>query len=228
MWENAKELGPRPKEGPRDANSMSLGLGRTKGDRTVCDEREDGGERRESPHEERSGHDSCEGRYPDFEEGYGRRTEIPYNLDPKNFTGEFSPIRTEEEVDEEEEVQEVIEVSSGDEWDEISRPRKERWPPIREPREEACRWEDEFGPTPSHCFQQWLSVIKHDWLIKTRELAEAGAAATPLDFYSERKLQEIAKRKREIMASDLGVKKPAERQDGQDTERAEAHDSNKD
>ncbi|GBG71111.1 hypothetical protein CBR_g8410 [Chara braunii] len=192
----------------------------------MCEKREDGEGRRESPHEERSGHGSCEGRYPDFEEEYGRRTKIPYNLDPKNFTGGFSPIRTEEEVDEEEEVQEVKEISNGDERDEISRPREERRPSMH--REEAFEWEDEFGLMPCHWFQQWLNVIKHDWTIKTRELAEARVAATPLDFYSEMELQEIAKRKREIMVSSLGVKKSVERQDGQGTEQDETRDNNRD
>ncbi|GBG86126.1 hypothetical protein CBR_g41029 [Chara braunii] len=130
--------------------------GENEGSQDMCDGCEDGKERRESPLGERSGHDSCDGRYPDFEEGYGRRKEIPYNLDPRNFMGEFSPVRTEENVDEEEEAQEVIEISSGDERDEISRPKEERRPPMHQPRERAFTWEDEFGPTPNHWFQQWL------------------------------------------------------------------------
>ncbi|GBG92407.1 hypothetical protein CBR_g55342 [Chara braunii] len=202
--------------------------GESEGRQDMCDRREDGEERRENPHEERSGHDSCQGRYPDFEEGYERGTKIPYSYDPKNLTGGYSPIHTEEEEDEEEEVQEVIKISSGDERDEISRPREERRPLIHHPREEAFRWEDEFGSTPSHWFQQWLSVIKHEWIIKTRELAKAGVVATPLDFYNEMELREIARRRREIMASGLGVKEPAERQDEQESERVEAHDSNRD
>ncbi|GBG62016.1 hypothetical protein CBR_g28492 [Chara braunii] len=111
--------------------------GDSEGGHGMCNEREDGKGRRESSCEERNGHDSCEGRYPDFEEGDGRRTEIPYKLDPKKLTGGFCPIRTEEEVNEEEEVQEVIEISSSDERDEISRPREERRPPVHQPREEA-------------------------------------------------------------------------------------------
>ncbi|GBG69891.1 hypothetical protein CBR_g4719 [Chara braunii] len=202
--------------------------GENEGRQDICDGCEDGEERRKNPREEWSGNDSCEGRYPDFEEGYRRRTKIPYNLDPKNFMGEFSPIRAEEDVDEEEEVQEVIEISNDDEKDKISRPREERRPPANRPRGGSFRWEDEFGPTPSHWFEQWLSVIKHDWIIKVREFMEAGVAVTPLDFYNEKELQEIAKRKREILASGLGVKKPAERQDGQGTERDETRDSNKD
>ncbi|GBG74425.1 hypothetical protein CBR_g18837 [Chara braunii] len=122
------------------------------GRQDMCDGREDGKERGEIPREEQSGHDSCEGRCPNFEEGYGRRTEIPYNLDPKNFTSEFSPVRSAEDEDEEEEVQEIIEISSGDERDEISKPREERRPPTNQPREGPSRWEDEFGPTPSHWF----------------------------------------------------------------------------
>ncbi|GBG64034.1 hypothetical protein CBR_g40281 [Chara braunii] len=96
-----------------------------------CEEGEEG---RESLHEERGGHDSREGRYMDFGEGYERRADVPYNLDPKNSMGEFSPVRTGEGEDEEEEVQEVIEISSGDERDEISRPREERRPPTNRPR----------------------------------------------------------------------------------------------
>ncbi|GBG89899.1 hypothetical protein CBR_g49749 [Chara braunii] len=180
----------------------------------MCEEGEEG---RESPHEERSGHDSCEGRYTDFGEGYERRADVPYNLDPKNFTGEFSLVRPEEDEDEEEEVQEVIEISSGDERDEISRPREEMRPPTNRPREGSFRWEDEFGTTPNHWFEQWISVIKHDWIIKAREFMEAGVAATPLDFYSEMELREIAKRKREILASGVGIKTAAERQDEQGT-----------
>ncbi|GBG71838.1 hypothetical protein CBR_g10777 [Chara braunii] len=186
--------------------------GESEGRQNICDRREDGEERRESPHEERSGHDSCEGRYPDFEEGYEKGTKIPYSYDPKNLTGGYSPIQTEEKEDEEEEVQVVIEISSGDERDEISRSGVEMRPPIHQPSEEAFIWEDEFGPTPSHWFQQWLSVIKNEWIIKTRELAKAGVVATPLDFYSEMELQEIARRRREIMVSGLGVKESAERQ----------------
>ncbi|GBG76167.1 hypothetical protein CBR_g21916 [Chara braunii] len=155
--------------------------GESEGRQDVCDRREDREERGEGPHEEWSGHDSCEGRYPSFEEGYGGRAGIPYSYDPKNLTDGYSPIQTKEE----EEVQEVIEISSGDEKDEISRPREERRPPIHQPREGAFRWEDEFGPTPKHWFQQWLSGIKHKWIIKARELAKAGMVATPLDFYSE-------------------------------------------
>ncbi|GBG69747.1 hypothetical protein CBR_g4578 [Chara braunii] len=154
----------------------------SEGKQDICDRHKDGEERRESPHEERSGHDNCEGRYPDFEEGYGGRAKIPYSYDPKNLMGGYSPIQTEEDEDEEEEVQEVIEISSGDEKDEISKSREERWPPIHQARKGAFRWEDEFGPTPNHWFQQWLSVIKHEWIIKTRELVKAGMVATPLDF----------------------------------------------
>ncbi|GBG59598.1 hypothetical protein CBR_g49863 [Chara braunii] len=72
--------------------------GESEGIHDMCGGHEDKEGRTENPREERNGHDSCEGRYSDFEEGYERRAEIPYNLDPKNFTGEFSPILTEEEV----------------------------------------------------------------------------------------------------------------------------------
>ncbi|GBG60173.1 hypothetical protein CBR_g3417 [Chara braunii] len=215
-------------EGAKMCEQRESWHGESEGRQDMRDEREDGEERRESPLDGQSGHDSCEGRYPDVEEGYGGRTKIPYNYDPKNLMGGHNPIQTEEDEDEEEEVQEVIEISSGDERDEILRPREERRPPIYQLREGTFRWEDGFGPTPSHCFQQWLSEIKHEWIIKARKLAKAGVVATPLDFYSKMELREIARRRREIMASGLGVKEPAEKQDGQGAEQVEAQDSNKD
>ncbi|GBG60346.1 hypothetical protein CBR_g4302 [Chara braunii] len=132
--------------------------------------------------------------YTDFGEEYERRADIPYNLNPENFTDEFSPAQGEEDEDEDEKVQEVIEVSSGDETDKISRPGEEGRPSTSRLQEGSFRWEDEFRPTHSHWFEQWVSVIKHDCIIKARELMEAGVAATPLDFYNEKELQEIAKR----------------------------------
>ncbi|GBG78050.1 hypothetical protein CBR_g25986 [Chara braunii] len=186
--------------------------GESEGRQDMRNEHEEGEERRENPLEGRSGHDSCE--------GHETRIEIPYTYDPKNLTGEYSPIQTEEEEDEEEDVQEIIEISSGDERDEISRPREERRSPMHQPRDEVFRWEDEFGSTPSHWFQQWTNVIKHEWIIKTRELAKAGVVATPLDFFSEAELQEIAKKRREIETFGLGVRKHAEEQGGQGAEHA--------
>ncbi|GBG64011.1 hypothetical protein CBR_g40256 [Chara braunii] len=109
-------------------------------------EQENEEEKRESTLEGKSGHGNCE--------GYGTGTKIPFTYDPKNLAGGYSPIQTEDEEDEEEDVQEVIEISSGDERDEISRPREERRPPMHQPGNGAFRWEDEFGPTPSHRFQQ--------------------------------------------------------------------------
>ncbi|GBG90514.1 hypothetical protein CBR_g50858 [Chara braunii] len=126
----------------------------SEGGQDMHDEREDGEERRESPLEGRSGHSSCE--------GYGTRTKIPYTYDPKNLTGGYTPIQTEDEEDVEEDVQEIIEISSGDERDEISRPREERRASMHQPHDEAFRWEDEFGPTPSHWFHQWTNVIRHE------------------------------------------------------------------
>ncbi|GBG76174.1 hypothetical protein CBR_g21923 [Chara braunii] len=157
---------------------------------------EEGEEEKETPHDERSGHDSCEGRYTDFGEGYERRADVPYNLNRKNFTGEFNPVQRKEDENKEEEVQEVIEISSDDERDEISRPKEERRPPTNQPRQGSFRWEDEFGSTPNHWFEQWISVIKHDWIIKAKELMEDGVAATPRDFYNERELREIARKKK--------------------------------
>ncbi|GBG66556.1 hypothetical protein CBR_g64826 [Chara braunii] len=125
-------------------------------------------------------------------------------------------------------VLEVIKISSGDERDEISRPREEKRPPVNQQREGSSGWEDEFGPTPSHWFEQWISVVKHGWIIKVRQLVEVGVAATPLDFYSEMELREIAQRKREILASGLGVKKSVERQDGQGAKQDGTHDSKRD
>ncbi|GBG84347.1 hypothetical protein CBR_g38318 [Chara braunii] len=197
--------------------------GESEGGQDMHDEREDGEERRDSPLEGRSGHGSCE--------GYGTKTKIPYTYDPKNLAGGYSPIQTEDEEDEEEDekedVQENIEINSGDERDEISRPREERRPPMHQPRDEAFRWEDEFGPTPSHWFQQWTNVIRHEWIIKARELTKAGMEATPLDFFSEVELQEIAKKMREIEIFGLGVRKPADEQGGQGIEQAEAQGNNR-
>ncbi|GBG69871.1 hypothetical protein CBR_g4698 [Chara braunii] len=170
----------------------------------------------------------CEGGNTDFGEGYENRMDIPHNLNPKNFTGEFSPVRGEKDEDKEEEVQEVIEINSGDETNEISRPREEGRPTASRLQEGPFRWEHEFGPTPSHWFEQWISVIKRDWIIKVRELMEAGVAATPLDFYNERELREIAKRKREIPTSDLGVKASAGRQDEQGAKRDRIDDNERD
>ncbi|GBG73925.1 hypothetical protein CBR_g17640 [Chara braunii] len=161
--------------------------GESEGGQDMRDEHEEGEERRESPLEGRSGHDSCE--------GYWTGTEIPFTYDPKNLAGGYNPIQIEDEEDEEEDVQEVIKISSGDERDEISRPREEGRPPMHQLGNGAFRWENEFGPTPSHSFQQWTNVIRHEWIIKTRELAKAGVEATPLDFFSESELQEIAFRK---------------------------------
>ncbi|GBG81716.1 hypothetical protein CBR_g32708 [Chara braunii] len=174
---------------------------------------EKGEEKTESLHNKRSAHYSCERGYTDVGEEYEKRVDIPYNLDPENLTGEFSPVRREEDEDEDEKVQEVIEISSGDETDEISRPREKGRPSRSRSQEGSFRWEDEFGPTPSHWFEQWVSVIRHGWVIKARELMEAGVTATLLDFYNKEELQEIARRKREILASGLGTKGSTERGD---------------
>ncbi|GBG86637.1 hypothetical protein CBR_g41700 [Chara braunii] len=191
----------------------------SEGGQDMRDEAQEGEERRESPLKGRSGHDSCE--------GYGTGTEIFFTYDLKNLAGGYSPIQTEDEEDEEEDVREVIEISSGDERDEISRPREEGRPPMHQPGGGAFGWEDEFGPTPSHWFQQWTDVIRHEWIIKTRELAKAGVEATSLDFFSEIELQGIARKKREIETYGLGVRKPAEEQGGQGTGQDEAQGSNR-
>ncbi|GBG68202.1 hypothetical protein CBR_g2754 [Chara braunii] len=167
-------------EGANTGERRETWHGESEGGQDMHDEREDGKERRESPLEGRSGHDSSE--------GYETRTKTPYTYDPKNLTGRYSPIQTEDEEDEEEDVQEIIEISSGDERDEISKPREERWSPMHQPRDEDFRWEDAFGPTPSHWFQQWTNVIRHEWIIKARELAKARMEATPLDFFGEAEL----------------------------------------
>ncbi|GBG88720.1 hypothetical protein CBR_g48250 [Chara braunii] len=209
-------------EGANRGEQRETWHGESEGRQDMRDEHEKGEERRESPLEGRSNHDSCE--------GYGTRTKIPYKYDSKNLTRGYSPIQTEDEEDEEDEeedVQEIIEISSGDERDEISRPRDERRPPMHQPREEAFRWEDEFGPTPSHWFQKSTNVIKHEWIIKTRELAKAGVEATPLDFFSEAEFQEIARKRREIETFCLRVRKPVGEQGGQGIEQVEAQGSNK-
>ncbi|GBG88014.1 hypothetical protein CBR_g46385 [Chara braunii] len=193
--------------------------GESEGGQDVRDKYEEGEERRESPLEGRSGHDSCE--------GYGMGTKIPFTYDSKNLAGEYSPIQTEDEEDEEEDVREVIEISIGDERDEISRPREEGRLPMHQLSNGAFRWEDEFGPTPSHWFQQWTNVIRHEWIIKTRELARAGVEATPLDFFNEAELRKIVRMKREIETYGVGVRKPAEEQGGPGNEQVEAQDSNR-
>ncbi|GBG60387.1 hypothetical protein CBR_g4345 [Chara braunii] len=193
--------------------------GESEGGQGMRDEREEDEEKRESPLEGRSGHGSCE--------GYGTGTEIPFTYDPKNLAGGYSPIQTEDEGDDEEDVREVIEISSGDERDEISRPREEGRPPMHQPGDGAFRWEDKFGPTPSHWFQQWTNVIKHEWIIKTRKLARAGVEATPLDFFNEAELHKIVRMKREIETYGLGVRKPVEERSGQGTRRDEAQGSNR-
>ncbi|GBG68005.1 hypothetical protein CBR_g1125 [Chara braunii] len=193
--------------------------GESEGGQNMCNEHEEGEERRESPLEGRSGYDSCE--------GYGMGTKIPFTYDPKNLAGGYSPIQTEDEEAEEEDVGEVIEISSEDERDEISRPREEGRPPMDQPGDGAFGWEDEFGPTPSHWFQQWTNVIRHEWIIKTRELAKAGVEATPLNFFSETELRKIARKKKEMETYGLGVTKPAEKQGGQGTGQDEVQGSNR-
>ncbi|GBG68931.1 hypothetical protein CBR_g3630 [Chara braunii] len=171
----------------------------SEGGQDMRDEYEEGEERRENPFEGRSGHDSCE--------GYGTGTEIPFTYDPKNLAGEYSPIQTEDEEDKEKDVREVIEISNGDERDEILRPREEGLPSMHQPDDGAFRWEDEFGPMPSHWFQQWTNVIRHEWIIKTRELARAGVEATPLDFFDEAELRKIVRMRREIETYSLGIRR---------------------
>ncbi|GBG64451.1 hypothetical protein CBR_g44336 [Chara braunii] len=103
----------------------------SEGGQDMRDEHGEGEERRESPLEGRSGHDSCE--------GYGTGTKIPFTYDPKNLAGGYSPIQTEGEDDEEEDVREVIKISSGDERDKISRPREEGRPPMHQPGDGAFK-----------------------------------------------------------------------------------------
>ncbi|GBG72547.1 hypothetical protein CBR_g12117 [Chara braunii] len=109
-------------EGANRGERRETWHGESEGGQDMHDEHVDGEERRESPLEGRSGHGSCE--------GYGTRIEIPYTYDPKNLTGGYSPIQTEDEENEEEDIQEIIKINSGDERDEISRPREERRPPM--------------------------------------------------------------------------------------------------
>ncbi|GBG64698.1 hypothetical protein CBR_g46241 [Chara braunii] len=217
LWE--KRLRPLTRKGPTGANGMRLGTGKARGDRTCTTSIRMGRKKEKARLKDESGHGSCE--------GYETRTKIPCTCDPQNLTGRYSPIQTEDEEDEEEDVQEIIEINSGDERDEISRPREEKRPPMLQARDEAFRWEDEFGPTPSHWFQLWTNVIKHEWIIKTRELAKAGVEATPLDFFSEAELQEIARKRREIETFDVGVRKPAEEQGRQGVGQVEAQGSDR-
>ncbi|GBG88011.1 hypothetical protein CBR_g46382 [Chara braunii] len=139
----------------------------------------------------------------------------------------YSPIQTEDEEGEEKDVREVIEISSGNERDEISRPREEGRPPMHQPGDGAFRWEDEFGPTPSHWFQQWTNVIRHEWIINARELARAGVEATPLDFFNEAELRKIVRMEREIETFGLGVRQSAEEQGGPGNGQVEAQDNNR-
>ncbi|GBG66583.1 hypothetical protein CBR_g64855 [Chara braunii] len=113
-----------------------------------------------------------------------------------------------EDSDPDDGVQEVIVLSSEDETDEISRPREERQSPAKSPDKEATDWEEEFGPTPSHWFEQWASVVKHEWMIKAQKLMAVGRTPTPLDFFTEKDLQ-LAKEKRdEIQTYGLGMEPP--------------------
>ncbi|GBG89658.1 hypothetical protein CBR_g49446 [Chara braunii] len=133
-------------DGANRGKRREIWYGESEGGQDMRNEHEESEERRESPLEERSGLDSCE--------GYGMGTEIPFIYDPKNLAGGYSPIQPEDEEDEEEDVREVIEISSGDEKYEISRPREEGRPPMHQPGDGAFGREDEFGTTPSHWFQQ--------------------------------------------------------------------------
>ncbi|GBG89904.1 hypothetical protein CBR_g49754 [Chara braunii] len=185
-------------EGANKGKRREIWHGESEGEQGMHNEREEDEEKRESQLEGRSGHDSCE--------GYGAGIETLFTYDPKNLGGGYSPIRMEDEEDEEEDVREVIEISSRDERDEISRPREEGRPPMHQPGDGAFRWEDEFGPTPSHWFQQWTNAIRHEWIVKTRELARAGVEATPLDFFNEEELRKIVRIRREIETFGLGVR----------------------
>ncbi|GBG64707.1 hypothetical protein CBR_g46250 [Chara braunii] len=114
-----------------------------------------------------------------------------------------------ENSDPEDDVQEVIAISSEDETDEISRPREERESSTKNPDKGATNWEEEFGSTSSHWFEQWTSVVKHEWIIKAQKLMVAGRTPTSLDFFTEKDM-ELAKEKRdEIRTYGLGMEPPS-------------------
>ncbi|GBG75855.1 hypothetical protein CBR_g21099 [Chara braunii] len=213
IWE--ARLRPLTRKEPRAANNVGFGKGKARGDRKCATSVRMGRKEGKARLKDEAATTVVKGGIRTLEKDMGRGQRFPI------------PTIQRTSLAEEEEVQEVIKINNRDKRDEISRPREERRPPIHHQREGPFRWEDEFGPTPSHWFQQWLNVIKHDCIIKTRELAKAGVVVTPLDFFSEMELQEIARRRRKIMVSALRVKESAERQDGQGDEQVEAQDTNR-
>ncbi|GBG81668.1 hypothetical protein CBR_g32663 [Chara braunii] len=77
------------------------------------------------------------------------------------------------------EPNEVVDLKSGEEDDEITTPTKEVRARDEDPADEKDKWIKEFGPSCSDRFDQWSSIMRYEWAIKGKEKLSRGEDITP-------------------------------------------------
>ncbi|GBG72554.1 hypothetical protein CBR_g12124 [Chara braunii] len=117
----------------------------------------------------------------------GEPIDLPSDSD--NGKGENGSPRKKQRMDEEE-PNEVIDLSSGEEDDEVTTPTKEVWARDEDPVDEKDKWIKEFGSSCSDWFDQWSSIMRYEWAIKGKEKLSRGEDKAPTTFFTEEALRE--------------------------------------
>ncbi len=98
----------------------------------------------------------------------------------------------------EEEPIEVIDLSSGEEEDEVTTPTREERGKEEDSGKEKDKWIAEFGPTFNDWFDQWGAILRYQWAMKGREKLSRGEDLSPTTFFSEGTLLQLQGIKRQM------------------------------
>ncbi|GBG81681.1 hypothetical protein CBR_g32676 [Chara braunii] len=99
---------------------------------------------------------------------------------------------------EEEEPNEIIDLSSEEEDDEVTTPTREVRGRDEDPGEEKDKWIREFGSSCSDRFDQWASIMRYEWAMRGKEKLSRGEDIAPTTFFTEEALLQLQRTKRKM------------------------------